>query len=660
MAAVSGRNPWAFDGPGESPLKMCGLAGFWAADAVGPVEEMEARLGAMIATLHHRGPDDRGVWSDGRVGLAHARLSIIDLSSHGHQPMSDPSGRVQVVFNGEIYNFQELRAELEGLNCHFDSQCDTEVIVHGYLQWGEGLFARLNGMFAIALWDATEQRLLLARDRVGKKPLYYGWHDNTLIFDSEIRAVLMWPGMPREANYEAIHHYLTYQYVPAPWTAFDGILKLPAAHYMVVEPNGRSRIERYWQLPTAEAEIERPAEQICEELRFELKEAVRSRLMSDVPLGALLSGGVDSSAVVAMMAELGVGTIKTFSIGFNEADYDETRYARQVAEQFGTEHHQQIVEPDALAILPQLVWHYCQPFADISAIPTFYVSQMAREQVTVVLNGDGGDENFMGYDRYQRMATTQYDRIPAPLRGMMGAMGRAMPVQTEQIRLLRGVRCILLAAGERDSRRYAPYLVYFGEGDKQLAYGDTMRAHLADSSLDLLDPYFAECDDPASGAARADFHTYLPDDLMVKVDIASMAYGLEARSPLLDHRFLEWAATIPTDQKLAGGVSKKIFKQALEPVLPHDILYRKKMGFGMPVEHWIRDDMRAFCYDTLLSEKAKKRGLFRPEYVQGILDEHCAGSRLHHTRIWGLLMLELWFCMWIDADELPTEAPAHP
>jgi asparagine synthase (glutamine-hydrolysing) len=381
---------------------------------------------------------------------------------------------------------------------------------------------------------------------------------------------------------------------------------------------------------------------------------VRLRLISDVPLGAFLSGGVDSSAVVATMARVGGGTVKTFSIGSSAKEYDETRYARMVAERYATDHEELVVEPDALAVLPQLIWHYGEPFADPSAIPTYYVSEMARRKVTVALNGDGGDECFLGYNRYKAMHhLSRLDGLPRWSRvGLGRSLALAPPALQRRYKIPR-IRALLQAPDQRASRRYGFTIVYFTDDDKAAGYGDAMQEHLAGAALDLLEPYFAEADSLVSGANWADIHTYLPDDLMVKVDVATMAHGLEARSPLLDHVFMEWAAELPEQLKMAHGETKALFKSAMEPYLPNELLYRPKMGFGCPVDHWFRSELKEFAYETLLSQSARERGLFRPDYVRHLLEEHCAFTRDHHTRLWALLMLELWFQMWIDPPAEP-------
>jgi asparagine synthase (glutamine-hydrolysing) len=636
---------------------MCGIAGIFATKA-SSAEEISATIGRMVGIIEHRGPDDQGIWVGSGIALGHARLSVIDLTAAGHQPMPTEDGSVQIVFNGEIYNFVELRAELSERGYHFKSHTDTEVILNGYHCWGEQVFERLRGMFAIALWDRRDEKLVLARDRVGKKPLFYAWQGDVFLFGSEIKSILVWPGFRREPEYEAIHHYLTLQYIPAPWSAFKGIKKLPNASYMTVTREGQVNVKNYWALPEPSQTRHRPISEVKEELVALLDEAVRLRMIADVPLGAFLSGGVDSSAIVAMMARHSSGRVKTFCIGFDEAGYDERVYARMVAERYDTDHHEMVVRPQAAAILPLLAWHYNEPFADPSAIPTYYVAQMARRHVTVVLNGDGGDESFLGYGRYSQCLKTEWiSNLPLPLRQLASRIVQFIPPDLDRYRVLRVVRRWLSYVSEKASRRYAPSIVYFYDHDKVAGYDHHMRPFLNNSSLDLLERFFRQSKSFVGGAAWADIHTYLPDDLLVKVDIASMAHGLEARSPLLDHKLMEWAARIPPAQKMEGGVTKSILKSALEPFLPNDVLYRPKMGFGVPIDEWLKGELKEFAYDTLLSAQARRRGLMMPTYVKSLLDAHCGGIQLHHTRLWALLMLELWFQMWIDSAQVPLTPP---
>jgi asparagine synthase (glutamine-hydrolysing) len=636
--------------------KMCGIGGFVTVGTPPPRSALEARLWRMLATLRHRGPDDEGVWTDGRAGLAHARLSIIDLSPAGHQPMASADASVWISFNGEIYNFAEIRVELAALGYPLRSRSDTEIIVNGWHAWGPRIFSRLRGMFALALWDRRSRRLILARDRIGKKPLYWARTNTGFLFASEIKTLLAWPELPRIPDLAAIDDYLTLQYVPSPHTAFADVRKLPAAHYMVVAANadgsvGEPETVRYWRLPGPRPTVvPRPLAEIRRELVTRLEEAVRLRLISDVPLGALLSGGIDSSAVVAMMARAGGGRVKTFSIGFAAKEYDETHYARMVAQRYGTDHEELVVEPDAVAILPRLVWHYGEPFADPSAVPTWHVAELARRKVRVVLTGDGGDECFLGYGRYRAMHyLDRLDRLPRWSRTGLGRLLAVAPASLQRRFKIRQIRGALQAPQDLPARRYAPTIAFFSDGDKREGYGEAMQEQLAHSTVDLIQPYFAEAENLVAGANRADIHSYLPDDLMVKVDVAGMAHGLEARSPLLDHVLLEWAAELPDDVKMAGGVTKALFKSAMAPYLPREILHRPKRGFGCPIDRWFRNELKELAYDTLLSQSARQRGLFRPGYVRRLLDEHSTSRFDHQNRLWALLMLELWFRMWIDA-----------
>ncbi len=635
---------------------MCGISGFLLSQADASNRDLEARLWAMIAMLRHRGPDDEGVWTDRQAGLAHTRLSIIDLSPAGHQPMASADETAWITYNGEIYNFAEIRRELEAAGYSFRSRSDTEVIVNGWQAWGPRIIPRLHGMFALAIWDRRSHRLVLARDRIGKKPLYYARFAAGFLFASEIKALLTWPSLARAPELTAIDHYLTLGYVPAPHTAFAGVCKLPAAHYVVIDarPGGEltePELIRYWRLPEPRsARRHRTVAELRHELVDRLEEAVRLRLVSDVPLGAFLSGGVDSSAVVAMMARAGGGKVKTFSIGFSAKEYDETRYARMVAKRYGTDHEELVVHPDAVSVLPRLVWHYGEPFADPSAIPTYYISEMARRKVTVALNGDGGDECFLGYNRYKALYyLSRLDRTPRWSRAGIDRFLALAPASAQRRLRIPRIRGVLQVPEEFPAQRYASTFVSFADRDKEEGYCEAMRERSRGSTLDLLDPYFDEADDLVTAANRADIHTYLPDDLMVKVDVASMAHGLEARSPLLDHVLMEWAVGIPRIPKMYRGVTKSLFKSAMQPYLPAGLLYRPKMGFSCPVDHWFRGELKELAYDTLLSQSARERGVFRADYVRLLLDEHCSATRDHHTQLWALLMLELWFRMWIDA-----------
>jgi asparagine synthase (glutamine-hydrolysing) len=642
---------------------MCGIAGKLYMDPARRVER--AVLERMGAALAHRGPDDGGIWRQGAVGLAHRRLSIIDLSAAGHQPMSNEDGSVWIVFNGEIYNFQDLRPALEAAGHRFRSRTDTEVILHLYEEHGTECLARLRGMFAFAIWDGPRRRLFLARDRLGKKPLVYQADQAAFRFASEAKAILQDPAVEARPDARAIARYLTYGYVPGSHSAFAGFHRLPAGHHLLWE-DGRTVVTRYWRLQRDPGEP-RPEAAWCEEIRARLEEAVRLRLVSDVPLGAFLSGGVDSSAVVATMAKALPGRVKTFSIGFDEPEYDELQYARLVAERFGTEHHELVVRPDAVAVLPKLAWHYDEPFGDSSAVPTFYVAQMTRRHVTVALNGDAGDESFGGYERYvASLAAHRIDGLPGA--GLLRAAARTAlgvwPAKGRRTSLPARARRFLDGLAEAPERRYARWFCHF-YGDRKAELCTPAFLHEAEETDDLADLLAAfrehESTDLLNATMGVDAQLYLPDDLLVKVDIASMAHGLEARSPFLDHEFMEFAATIPSDLKVRGRATKRILKKALEDLVPKPVLTRRKMGFGVPIDHWLRHEVRDLAYETLLSPRALGRNYFRPAVVRRLLEEHAAGRANLQYWLWTLLMLELWHRTYIDPDgELGRQRRAGP
>ncbi|HSB70239.1 MAG TPA: asparagine synthase (glutamine-hydrolyzing) [Candidatus Methylomirabilis sp.] len=641
---------------------MCGIGGKLYFDPARPVErEILARMNAVQA---HRGPDDAGVFCAGPIGLVHRRLSIIDLSPAGHQPMPNEDETVWIVFNGEIYNFQELRPDLLRRGHRFRSQSDTEVILHLYEEHGTDCLAFLRGMFAFAIWDAPRRQLFLARDRLGKKPLCYQQDAQAFRFASEVKAVLQDPAVAVRPDPAGVSQYLTYGYVPSPGSAFLGVRKLPPAHYLLCR-EGRVEVSRYWRL-RRDRKQERPEAEWCEQIRARLEEAVRLRLVSDVPLGAFLSGGIDSSAVVAMMSRIAGGRVKTFSIGFEEAEYDELPFARQVAERFGTEHHELVVRPDAVGVLPKLAWHYDEPFADSSAVPTYYVAQMTRQYVTVALNGDAGDENFGGYDRYlANNLAASFDRLPgaglfrhAIRRGLphLPRGGRRTSLFSRGRRFLEGL-------AEAPERRYARWFCHFA-GDRKLEIC-TPEFRQATGSADDLEVLLAayqgsDAPDFADATMGVDTALYLPDDLLVKVDIASMAHSLEARSPFLDHEFMEFAVTIPSHLKLRGRSKKYILKQALRGLLPDTILDRPKMGFGVPIDHWLRHELRDLAHETLLGGACLARGYFRRDPLERMLTEHIQGKANWHYLLWNLLMLELWHRAHVDGDgALAAQRRAH-
>jgi asparagine synthase (glutamine-hydrolysing) len=631
---------------------MCGIAGFFetATRAARPgAAEIASR---QIAAIRYRGPDAMGLYVGPGVALAHARLSIIDTSTAANQPMVDQSGDLALVFNGEIYNFDDLRRELIDKGHTFRTRSDTEVILEGYRAWGADVVKRLAGMFAIVLFDRPRDRLVFMRDRLGKKPLVYGMAGTTLAFASEAKAVLAFPGMPRRASLEAIDAYLTFQYVPHDFCAFDGLRKVPPAHVGILERGGGLQLERYWSLPEPALARPRPDADVRAELVSRLKEATRRRLVSDVPLGAFLSGGVDSSAVVAMMAETSSTPVRTFTIGFDQSSHDERRFARMVAERYGTRHEELEVRPDAAGIVDTLAYHYDEPFADASAVPTFYVSKIAREHVSVVLTGDGGDESFLGYERYLALRRlSRLEAIPSPLQAAAKLAAGALPDAADRVQLLRRARRAARMLGESRSQRYGALIAYFDDDAKRRLYAEPMQTNVLRSALDRLEPRLAVCSSLPMAAAWTDIHTYLPDDLLVKVDIASMANSLECRAPFLDHELMEWAATLPEQQRFPGAEPKGLLKSAMEPYLPRELLYRPKMGFAAPIDGWIDGALSGRVDDALLGDRARDRGFFRPWAVADLLRRHRSGERQGY-RIWALLMLELWHRRWID--------PANP
>jgi asparagine synthase (glutamine-hydrolysing) len=627
---------------------MCGITGFVRSDGAPVDRELLARMNAAIL---HRGPDEDGFYLSDGVGLAMRRLAIIDLKS-GRQPIHNADKTAWIVYNGEIYNYRELRKDLESRGHRFYTDSDTEAIVHAYDEYGTDCPKYLRGMFALAIWDERTKSLFLARDRVGKKPLLYAQVNGQLVFGSEFMALLQHPDISRDVNYEAIHHYLSFLCVPAPLTAFRAINKLPPGHSLLWK-NGEIKLERYWQIDFSN-KISIGEEEAGERVVDLLREAVRIRLMSEVPLGAFLSGGIDSSAVVALMAQESSEKVKTFSIGFEEQDFSELHHARRVAEHVGTDHHEFIVKPDAMEVLPTLVEHYGEPFADSSAIPSYYVSRETRRHVTVALNGDGGDECFAGYQRYAAMNIAQryVKLLPAAIRnGVIRNLAHALPQAQSRRNPLRKAQRFVDAASLTPVQRYLRWISAFNEQMKLQLYSDEFRNVTAPfSTIGVIEPWFAKAN--GSGIVDAtlltDTMTYLPNDLLVKMDIASMAVSLEARSPFLDHHLMEFAARLPERLKLRGMTTKYLLKRVLKKFVPEENLTRAKMGFGVPIGHWFRGSMQTFLRDTLLSDKALSRGLFDRDHVRHLVDQHVGHKADHDQRLWTLLMLELWFERFID------------
>ena len=637
---------------------MCGICGFVQRSSAVPDREV---LLCMAQSMHHRGPDDLGAWVGPGAGLAMARLAIIDLAG-GRQPMAAEDGELWGVQNGEIYNFQELRHRLEGFGHHFASRSDTEVLLHGYEQWGEGVLERLSGMFAFALWDADQRRLLLARDRLGIKPLHYCVQGDRLVFGSEIKAILRAPGVERRVNLEALHAYLTYNYVPAPLTMYQGIYKLPAGHLLTWQ-DGTVRVRRYWDLPPHNPVLaRRPEGEYAEELLSLLSAAVRSHLVSDVPLGVLLSGGVDSSAITALMARLGV-KVQTFSIGFEEKSYDELDYARLVANRYQTDHHEEVVRADAMALAPRLVDYLDEPFADSSAIPTYLVARMARQHVTVVLSGEGGDEILAGYQTYAADRIAEYyRRLPRPLREwVIKPAAMHLPVSSRKISFDYKAKRFVSGADLPAADRHQAWKVIFGEAEKAALYSPEAAAELAQVAdpLEFARTYHqrSPATDLLGSMQYVDTKLYLPDDILVKTDRMSMANSLEARVPFLDHTVVEFAAALPPDLRLRRLTKKYILRKAVDPLLPRPVVWSGKRGFNVPVAAWLRGEMRGLLLDRLSPERVRQLGFFSPAAVEGLIDDHLQRRRDLSRNLWGLLMFEMWHERYLEQRaDLPPRA----
>ena len=623
---------------------MCGIAGI--VQTAGPVDREALRR--MTSTLHRRGPDDEeyhiadDLGGGTSVGLGFRRLAIIDLSG-GRQPMCNEDGSLWIVCNGELYNYQDLRPELEARGHKFRTHCDVETLLHLYEERGVDCVSAVNGMFAAAIWDAKAQTLFLARDRLGKKPLYYRATPTQLLFGSEVKALLQHPACPRELDRRSLSKYLAYEYVPSPHCIFQGINKLPAGHTLTWK-RGETRIRRYWDLQFPEP-LRRPEAQIAEELRERFKEAVRLRLISDVPLGVFLSGGIDSSSVVAMMAELRpAAQIKTFAIGFEEQSFDESRYARRVAELFGTEHHQDILQSRVmLDMLPEVASFLDEPFADASVIPTYLLSRFTRQHVTVALGGDGGDELFAGYPTFPAHRIARFYRLPQVVHNRLALpLANLLPVSTDNFSFDFKVKRFLRGAVAPPAIRDQIWLGAFTPAEQE-----TLLDGMASDIDHYEDVAQVEKDcpthDPVHRLVYQYCKLYLAEDILVKVDRASMACSLEARAPFLDYTFVEFVNSIPSHLKLKGLKSKYILKQAMRGKLPPEILARGKKGFGIPVAKWFRGDLKDLVADTLSTARIKEQGLFNHLTVERLLTEHLQGTRDNRKELWTLLMFQLWF-----------------
>ncbi len=620
---------------------MCGIAG-WINLNNSNTPDTEAVLHSMCETIVHRGPNSEGLWIDDSVALGMRRLSVIDLQT-GDQPVFNCDKSVVVMMNGELYNYREIREDLERRGHTFTTKSDTEILPHLYEEYGEALVDHLNGMYAFSLWDSRRKKLIIARDRFGEKPLYYGTFDGKLLWASEPKAMLAHPAVAPELDLDSLRQYLSFDYVPAPHTIYKGISKLPAAHMMIVE-NGEVRTRRYWDLTwSADTLVGAP-----EELRDLLSDAVRMRLVADVPLGILLSGGIDSSTVAAFAVQHATDRVKTFSIGFEEDSFDESKYARQVAKHLDTEHYEEKLSAATAGDLISEIGNWLdEPLSDGSLIPTFLLAQFVRKHVTVALGGDGGDELFAGYPMYHAHNVTQkYRAIPAFLRrGLIAPIVNALPVSRDNMsfdyKAKRFVRAAELDTVERHHTWFGSFAMSEHE---QLLTHDV----LANSNGDIygeLRGSLANCDATTEieRMQYLDINNYLAEDILTKVDRAAMAVSLETRAPFLDPRVGQFAASLPLDMKLRGKSGKFILKNAMKDLLPHDILHRPKKGFGIPIAEWLRGRLRPLMEEMLAEKRLREQGIFEPEFVRQLIDEHITEKASHHKELWTLLVFQLWF-----------------
>jgi asparagine synthase (glutamine-hydrolysing) len=637
---------------------VCGIAGIVRWDGA-PVLEQEIR--GMCGAIVHRGPDEEGVYIGDGVAIGMRRLSIIDLEG-GHQPISNEDGTIWIVFNGEIYNYRELRRDLERDGHTFKTDSDTETIVHLYEDLGPRCVERLRGMFGFAIWDERKRQVLIARDRLGIKPMYFAERNGELVFSSELKPILTLGHIPRAIDWGAANHLFTFLSTPSDRSIVDGVQKLAPASVAIATPGRPLQISKYWDVAFQPNEEATEAE-LVEQLRALLVESVTLHQVSDVPVGAFLSGGLDSSAVVALMAKPAAGRLKTFSIGFAESSFNELQYARDVARQFGTEHHDLVLRPDVVGIVEDLTWYLDEPFGDTSAIPTYMVSKLASEHVKVVLSGDGGDELFAGYDKYVvEDRERQRDRIPRPLRAMAGTLGRAMPEGMTGRRFLRHLAL-------DGPRRYLDASTMFGAADlrklfrpdafRRLAQHDPLAESLAALQRGGQPEQRAGVPGDRDWLASLqyhDLHTYLPLDILTKVDRATMAHSLEARPPLLDHRLVEFAATVPARFRMRNGTTKYLFKQAMRGILPDRIIDRQKQGFAVPLATWFRGDLAGFARDLLLSARCRERGFFDTRYIERLLALNERGRNLD-LQLWTVMSFELWCQRFLDSSPRPQPAP---
>ncbi len=619
---------------------MCGICGVSFQHKTVP----EPLVKAMSDKITHRGPDEAGYFVHENFGMGMRRLSIIDLST-GTQPIYNEDHSKAIVFNGEIYNFQALRDDLKAKGHRFYTNTDTEAIVHAYEEFGEKCPEKLNGMFAFSIYDRKAKRLFLARDRIGIKPLYYYWDGKTFAYGSEIKSILEVPEIDRSIDVQALNHFLTFEYISAPESIFRKIRKLPPGHWLRFE-NGNLTIQNYWEIPLTDDFCSE--EEAKEELRGLMSDSVKLRLISDVPLGAFLSGGIDSSTIVGLMAEHMDQPVKSFSIGFEDSSYNELEYARTVAQAFQTQHKEFTIQPDAVSMVEKLIYHLDEPFGDFSIFPTYLVSKMAREHVTVILSGDGGDELFGGYDTYvaDKMARS-YRQIPAFIRkGLVEPFARALPPTSKKKGIINKVKRFTEGAAYPDDLQHVRWMIFLSDVDRAALFLPEQAEKFADgSTFAFMRDYFeqAKTPDRLNQQSFVDVKTYLVDDILVKVDRMSMATSLEARVPFLDHRVVEFAFKIPGSLKIKNGETKYILKETMRDLLPQKILTRDKQGFSIPIKNWIRHELKDMMVDILSPDKIRREGFFRVNYIQRLMDEHLKGKENHSHRLWALMMFEWWY-----------------
>ena len=635
---------------------MCGICGIVNAKQDHLIDERILRQ--MARVISHRGPDDDGFYVNGQAGLGMRRLSIIDLET-GDQPVTNEDNSLWVVFNGEIYNYKHLYADFVAKGHHFSTQSDTEVIVHAYEEFGVQCPEYFNGMFAFALWDKPRKRLLLARDHLGIKPLYYWLGEDSIIFGSELKSVILHPAVAREVDLEALDQFLTLEYIPTPRTIFKNIYKLPAGHRLIYQ-DGHPQVEKYWDIPDLDTPQD---EKVIEEMLIELiDDAVQMQLMSDVPLGAFLSGGIDSSSVVASMSRASSLPVKTFSIGFDDATYNELPYARAVAKRYGTDHTEEILDPDIVDLVERLVGHLDEPFGDFSIFPTYMVSEVARRNVKVVLSGDGGDELFGGYDTYVAQSMDRYYRnLPAGIRRNLlpGLMARVSP-RPEKKGVINKTKRFIEGAALSPSLQHTRWMMFTSYEDRKNLYRPEISAALnGKSTAEIFEGHFNRKShwNPLAQQQYVDIKTYLVDDILTKVDRMSMAVSLEARVPLLDYRIVELAVNLPSRMKINRGETKYILKKAMSERLPHDVLYKPKQGFSIPLKHWLRGSLKPMMTDLLSPEKVRQRGYFNPECVNGWVEDHLNGVQNHSHRLWALMVFEIWNQQFMDGGSWKETSP---